>query len=220
MFKKVLVAEDIDSINIAVVQTLSDLDADAIVHVKYCDDALLKIRKAIQDNEPFDLLVSDLSFLADHRDNKIASGEELIAAVKKLQPDIKIIAYSIEDKAFRIRKLFDSGISGYVCKGRNSIPQLQQAIRDTFHDKNYLSPELAHIMTDTQLDELDDYDIALLQLLSKGLKQDEIAVHFKASGTTPNSTSAVEKRINRLKISFQANNAIHLVSLAKDLRVI
>ena len=43
MFKRVLVAEDIDSINIAVIQALHQLKVAHIDQVKYCDDALLKI---------------------------------------------------------------------------------------------------------------------------------------------------------------------------------
>jgi two-component system capsular synthesis response regulator RcsB len=45
MFKKVLVAEDLDSISIAVIQVLEDLKVSTIHHVKYCDDGLLKIKK-------------------------------------------------------------------------------------------------------------------------------------------------------------------------------
>ena len=56
MYKKVLVAEDLDSISIAVIQVLEDLQVQTIDHVKYCDDGLLKIKKAIQENNPYDLL--------------------------------------------------------------------------------------------------------------------------------------------------------------------
>ena len=46
MFKKVLVAEDFDSISIAVGQVLKELSVPEIHHAKYCDDAFLKIKKA------------------------------------------------------------------------------------------------------------------------------------------------------------------------------
>ena len=82
MFKKVIIAEDFDSINLAVMQVLSDIGVTEIHHAKYCDDAQLKIKKAILDNDPFDLLISDLSFKSDHREVKLASGEELIAWAK------------------------------------------------------------------------------------------------------------------------------------------
>ena len=65
MFKKVLIAEDFDSINIAVIQTLESLGIEEIQYAKYCDDALLKLKKGLHDNKPFDLLISDLSIKAE-----------------------------------------------------------------------------------------------------------------------------------------------------------
>ena len=43
MFKKVLVAEDMDDINRGIFNTLVDLGVDQIDQVQYCDDAYLKI---------------------------------------------------------------------------------------------------------------------------------------------------------------------------------
>ena len=71
MFHKVLIAEDLDSISIAVIQALEMLSIAEIHHAKYCDDAFLKIKKALFDNEPYDLLISDLSFKPDHRENSL-----------------------------------------------------------------------------------------------------------------------------------------------------
>jgi DNA-binding NarL/FixJ family response regulator len=96
LFQKVLIAEDFDTINISLIETLQLLYIPQIDHAKYCDDALLKIKKSIKDNQPYDLLISDLSFHADFREVEIKNGEELIQRVKKLLPTIKIITYSIE----------------------------------------------------------------------------------------------------------------------------
>ena len=52
MFNKVLVAEDLDSISMTVVQALEELSVSEIHHAKYCDDAFLKVKKALQDNTP------------------------------------------------------------------------------------------------------------------------------------------------------------------------
>ena len=51
MFNKVLISEDIDTINLALTLTLEQLNITNIDHVKYCDDALLKIKKAIFENQ-------------------------------------------------------------------------------------------------------------------------------------------------------------------------
>ena len=68
--------------------------------------------------------------------------------------------------------------------------------------------------------EIDDYDIELMNLLSTGLSQDEISLHLKNKNISPCSLSSVEKRLNKLRVQFEANNAIHLVTIAKDLGLI
>lgn len=222
MFKKILVAEDLDSISITVVQALETLSIEEIQHSKYCDEAFLKIKKALQDNEPYDLLISDLSFKTDHRENKLTSGEELIEAVKKIQPDIKTIVFSIEDKSYRIKSLFNNlGINAYVSKSRKSIPELKSAVQSIFesNEKN-ISPELAYALNEKSFHEIEAYDISLLKLLSNGYILDEISVAFKNTGTIPNGSSSIEKRINKLKIYFKANNNVHLIAIAKDLGLV
>ena len=218
MFKKVLVAEDLDSISITVIQVLEDLKIPFIDHVKYCDDALIKIKKGIIDNQPYDLLISDLSFKADHREINLSSGEELIGAVNEFQPSIKKIVFSIEDKSYRIKSLFnDYGINAYVTKGRNSISELKKAVERAYkNEEKILSSDLAFNFNDKTLIEIESYDISILKLLAQGYTLENISNEFKVSAIAPNGTSSLEKRINKLKIYFKANNNVHLIALAKD----
>ena len=222
MFKKVLVAEDFDSISITVGQALGDLSVSEIHHAKYCDDAFLKIKKALHEGVPYDLLVSDLSFKMDHRENKLNTGEELIAAVKKLQPDIKTIVFSIEDKSYRVKSLFNNlGINAYVSKGRDSIPELKRAIIEIFNtNSKILSNNLSHTLRDKSLIEIESYDIEILKLLSKGHTLDDISTEFKTMNIAPNGSSSLEKRINKLKIFLKANNNVHLIAISKDLGLV
>ena len=222
MFHKVLIAEDLDSISIAVVQALEEISILEIHHAKYCDDAFLKIKKALHDNQPYDLLISDLSFKLDHRENKLNSGEELIEAVKKVQPNIKTIVFSIEDKSFRIKSLFNNlGINSYVSKGRDSIPELKKSILRIYNNEEIKpSAEISHALRDKSLFEIESYDISLLKSLSKGLTLEDISSEFKDSGIIPNGSSSLEKRINKLKIYFKANNNVHLIAITKDLGLV
>lgn len=222
MFNKVIVAEDLDSINIAVVQALEALGIPEIENAKYCDEAFLKIKKAALEQQPFELLITDLSFKTDYRENKLQSGEELIAILKKEQPSLKVIVFSIEDKSYKIKSLINSlGVDGYVMKGRNSIPELQKTIEKVYlNNDKHLSKALAHNLSAKRLIEIEAYDIQLLSALASGLTQDEIALTFKKDAIIPNGTSSIEKRINKLKIYFKANNNVHLIALAKDLGLI
>lgn len=221
MYKKVLIAEDFDSINIAVKQTLEEMGVQEIHYAKYCDDAIIKLKKALQENKPFDLLISDLSFVEDYREVTIASGEELIQAIKEIQPEIKVIVYSVEDKPYIIKTLFDEAqINGYVKKGRNSISQLKTAIETLLYGKTFISPELTHALQDKSGKEIDNYDITLLSHLANGVAIEEMETLFKHLNITPNSKSTIEKRVAKLKDYFKANNNIHLIAITKDLGII
>ena len=221
MFKKVLIAEDFDSINIAVKQTLEQLGVEEIHYAKYCDDALLKYKKGLQDNEPFDLLISDLSFVSDYRKVEIPSGEKLIEVIKKINPDMKVIVYSVEDKSYTIKSLFeDQNIDAFVHKGRNSISQLKTAIESLLYSKKFISPELAHVLKGKSTNEIDNYDIELLTHLASGVALEEMEPLFKKLNITPNSKSTIEKRVAKLKDYFKANNNIHLIAITKDLGII
>jgi DNA-binding NarL/FixJ family response regulator len=222
MFTKVIIVDDIDFNDAGAVQVLKGLGISQIEYAKYCDDALLKIKKAQQDNEPFQLLISDLSFKEDYRQVQIKSSEELIEVVKQLFPQIKIVAFSIEDKSYPIKSLFEKfNIDGYVIKGRRTMIELKKAI-ETIADTNekYISQELAHIIRDNTINEIDNYDIKLIKYLSIGVTQENMEATFKEAGITPNSKSTIEKHINKLKIYFKANNTTHLVAIAKDLGLV
>lgn len=218
MFKKVLVAEDIDSINIGITAALKKEFTFSMVSASYCDNAFLKLKKSILDNDPFDLMITDLSFKKDHRIAKIQSGEELIAKVKNMLPSLKVIIYSIEDRAFKINEYLNYlEVDAYVLKGRNSSQDLIKAIRALEQNKTYVSRQLSYKMQSMPALEIDNYDIRLIKALANGLSQQEIALLFKKQNVTPSSLSSIEKRINKLKDYFMAKNTTHLIAIAKDM---
>jgi len=221
MFRKVLVAEDMDDVNQGVYTTLSKLDIAEVHQTQYCDDAYLKIKKSYLDDEPYELLVTDLSFKVDHREQYYPSGEALIEKVKSEYPDLKVIAYSVEDRLQKVRTLVNNyGIEGYVCKGRNGLKVLSQAITSIYNNERYLSEEVKNALS-SKLDlGINEFDIELMEHLAKGLSQDEISALFKKNNISPSSLSSIEKHLNKLRIQFGANNAIHLVAIVKDLGLI
>jgi len=221
MFKKVLVVEDMDDINRGINTALLDLNILEIEQVQYCDDAHLRIKKAIKDQKPYELLISDLSFNVDHREQQYPSGEALIKAVQQVQPNLKVIVYSVEERFQKVRALVNNyNINAYVCKGRHGLKELSKAIHSVYIDESYLSPQVEKALNKRSNLEIDDYDIELVNQLSQGLSQDEISSYFKAKNISPNSLSSIEKHLNKLKIEFRANNATHLVAIVKDLGLI
>ena len=221
MFKKVLISDDIDCINQGVISVLQALGIGSITEVMYCDDAFLKIEKAQLEKDPFDLLITDLSYIPDYREQTFSSGADLIAILKQKHPELPIIAYSVEDRLQLVRGLvMDHKLNGYVCKGRKGLEELKTAINKVFNGETYLSPQVENALSKKTTPIIADYDIALMTHLAKGLSQKEIADHFKAVNMLPNSLSSVEKRVGKLCLHFKAKNAIHLVAMVKDLGII
>jgi DNA-binding NarL/FixJ family response regulator len=220
MFKKVLIADDLESINQGVSVILKNLKIKNVVKVQYCDDAYLKIKKAMFDNDPYDLLITDLSFQTDHRDQTLNSGEDLIKVLKKEHPEVNIIAYSIDDRLQQARRLVKLGVNAYVCKGRNGIAELSIGVKSVYEGSRYFSPKIAKALENKTNLEIDIYDVELLRSISKGLSQEEISAVFKTKGLSPSGLSSIEKRLNKLKIQLNSKNTIHLIAIAKDLGLI
>jgi DNA-binding NarL/FixJ family response regulator len=221
MFKKVLVAEDMDSINHAVASILNELNIPEITHAQYCDKAWLLAKKASQADEPFDLLICDLSFKEDHRDEKIKSGKELIALLKSEYPYLKVLVNSIEDHPQTVKELWESGnIDGYVCKDRRGLKELKIAIAKLWKGQTYNSPTIEKALNQNNLLVLNDFEINIVKFLSIGLTQDQMQEELKTLNIKPSSKSAIEKRLKDLREEFNANTNPHLVSIMKDLQLI
>jgi DNA-binding NarL/FixJ family response regulator len=217
MFRKILIAEDFDTYNVAIAEALKTLPDTETSHVSYCDDALLRIRAGVQQDMPYDLLISDLSFKPDHKKAAIDTGIALIAEAKKISPELRVVVYSIENRIHPVRQLFDvHGIDGYVLKGRNNIPELRRAILCAYKGERYISDEITQLMHDRSLDEVDDYDVVLLRLLADGIGQGDIPAILDERQISPSSKSSVEKRLNRLRTILGANNNVQLAVIAKD----
>ncbi|MFT6935668.1 MAG: DNA-binding NarL/FixJ family response regulator, partial [Maribacter sp.] len=186
MFKKVLIAEDMEDINKGVHTLLTELGIAHIQQVQYCDDAYLKIKRGVLDNDPFELLITDLSFKADYRSQTYPSGEALVEKIKSEFPKLKIIVYSVEDRLQPVRNLFNKHhIHGYVCKSRSGLKNLTKAIQAAFENTTFLSPEVSNAFNSYNDLEIDDYDISLLDHLSNGLSQEEISDLYKEQHISP-----------------------------------
>lgn len=221
MFKKVLVAEDMDSINHAVASVLRDLDIEEVQHAQYCDKAWLLAKKAILEQKPFDLLICDLSFKNDHRKEEIKSGKELIALLKQEDPHLKVLVNSIEDHPQTVKALWDSGnIEGYVCKDRHGMRDLRNAILKLNNGDLFNSEVIENAMKQENLFMLNDFEINLLKSIAQGLTQEEIQQNLKEKNISPNSKSSIEKRLKELREEFNARTTPHLIGIVKDLNLI
>lgn len=213
MFKKVLIAEDHESSNISVRKSLADLGIDQPTYAYYCDDALREIRQALQEKDPFELLVTDLSFDPDSREQNLKSGEELIAAARALQPGLKVLVFSFEKRPAVIDALSkEAGINGYVFKGRFDAQELKAAIVSLAENRRHFPSSLRETAEQRRTHDFTSYDLHLVRQLAKGTPQKDIPAYLTAHNIKPASLSSVEKRLNLIRenLNFSSNDQILL----------
>ncbi|MGA9213186.1 response regulator [Kaistella sp.] len=221
MFQKILAAEDFESASISVQKSLDNLKIPNKNFVHYCDEAFQLLKKSVEENEPFDLLITDLSFEEDFRKQKINSGQELITESRKLIPGLKILVFSSEKRPQIIKELFnDLQIDGFVSKGRMDVKNLKTAIAVISEGQKYLSPENRIQLRTTDTIELTSVEYSILKLLSEGVLQKDMTEILKKKSLKPNSLSSVEKTLNYLKEKFKAKSNEHLIAICKDLGVL
>jgi len=145
----------------------------------------------------------------------------LIVLLREDYETLPIIVYSMNDQLQKVRYLVNKyKVNAYVCKDRTGASELEEAIIAVSNNQPFLSPQIAHALSPKKDLEINDYDINLVKQLSLGLDQKEISALFAKTNVSPNSVSSIEKKLNKLRIQFKANNAIHLVSKMKDLGLI
>jgi len=221
MFKKIILAEDFQGENQGIAEALLEkLTIEDLQNELYCDKAFTRLKIALKNNAPYQLLITDLFFEEDHIPRKLTSGSELIKAARALQPSLKIIVHSMESNPIHINTLFkEQKINGYVSKGRKGMLELVNAIKEVYHNRTYVSPQL-NLTASSNIVELDDFDRAILKELANGLTKKEVSYKFKKENRTPNSESTIDKRISRLYDEFQAKNTTNLLfKLAKEGRI-
>ncbi|MDY0905024.1 response regulator [Pedobacter sp. CFBP9032] len=222
MFKKVLIADDCDSTNISVQKTLTDLSIifDSRDHVTYCDAALSRLQKALANGEPYDLLITDLSFNNDIP-QVLEDGTDLIRAAQKVQPGLKIMVFTGEGRNAVASRLYrDLNLDGYVPKGRGDIKDLKAAIEKIANDQRYLSANLRMDLKANFSIIFDEYDKMVISMLMEGNSQKEVAIYIKKNNIKPSSLSSLEKRLSEIKSTLNISNNEQLIAYCKDNKLI
>lgn len=221
MFKKVLIAEDHEIANISVRKTLEELGITDARYVYYCDDALAWVRNALRSGEPYELLITDLFFEEDSYPQSLKSGEELIRAVKDVQPDLKIIVFSAENRSAIIDELFKTlTIAGYVRKARRDAQHLKEALQAVYNNKPYLAPDLKQSIREKNSHEFSTLDVTIISLLSQGVLQKDIPYYLQQKNIKPSGLSSIEKRLSLMKEVLEFSKNEQLIAYCKDIGVI
>lgn len=221
MFKKVLIAEDHELANISIQNALRDLGVENARYVYYCDHALNWLQKAIADNSPFDLLITDLGFEDDYTVQVIKDGLSLIKAAKSIQFDLKIIILSAERRTPAVDELLKSGdVSCYVRKARRDARYLMEALQAASENRTYISPEPQRTVISGNIYEFSKLDLAIITLLAEGVHQKNIPTIVRQRDIKPFSLSSIEKSLKQMREFFGFAKNEQLIAYCKDVGII
>jgi len=221
MIKKVLIAEDHESVSLSLQKTLEELGIIDVDHVYYCDDALASIRLNVLAGHSYDLLITDLSFEEDGSTQSITDGKALIEAARQIQPDLRVLVFSANREAATIEMLDKTiAIDGFVRKARNDAKELREAINKIAHHQRHFPRHLLDLVKQKNSHDFSAFDIAVISLLAQGVLQKDIPAHLEKKGITPSGLSSVEKRLGVMKGAFAFSKNEQLVLYCKDMGII
>ncbi|GAB6180790.1 response regulator transcription factor [Desulfotomaculum defluvii] len=136
-----------------------------------CQEAMAKISKDV------DVILMDIG-LPD------GDGLDLVSKIKTQYPQIKHVALTTYDDPIFIKKAMECGVKGFVPKYA-FFDEIKSAIVMTYRGGSYLYPGLnADTLLNLADSGLSEKDIQLLQLLTSGRSQKEIATELFISLST------------------------------------
>lgn len=221
MIEKVLIAEDHESASISIQKSLDDLKIPLTDYAYYCDDALDKIITSIKLGHSYDLLITDLYFEDDGRPQKITNGIELIKTARNIQPELKVLVFSAENKVAIIDDLYTQiEIDGFVRKARHDSTELKKAIEELSKNRKYLPRHITHSIHQKNTYNFSSVEIEIITLLASGVAQKDIPNHLKQKKITPSGLSSIEKKLNHIKRELDITKNEQLIAFCKDMGII
>ena len=162
----------------------------------------------IESNSGEDLIAKleytkpDVILLAINMDK--LDGVETLRIVKKRWPDIKTVILTVEKQRRKIKEVLNSGADGYVLK-ESAGGEITSAIRAVMSGGRYIDKSLMQTMfmeelageKESKLDNLSDRELNVLIMLSKGMKNKEIADKlYLSEKTVKNYVTSIFRKID------------------------
>lgn len=207
----VLLVEDHDLISLGVqVKLEKEYQKSLVFTLKTnADEALDYLQK-----NTVDILLLDLVLKSEYP-MQLKSGDELLRKLHGWENKPKVIILSKIDSLDMLNYCIEYlEADGYIFKSKSSLNEIVIAIDTVLIGENYYSNQIKKILKyQFGLLDIDTSDRVILKELSNGGRQKGI-MKILSEKDIQMSVSAIEKRIRKLKIRFDALTTAHLVSIA------
>lgn len=143
------------------------------------------------------------------------SGFEFIQRIINLQPEAKILIFSIHDESIYVHRALDTGALGYLCKQCDPTCMIT-AVRSVSRGETYLDPGLSlesRGRAGQRLNPVSDLtarEFQVFELLVQGLSSREIAHRLGLTAKT------VSNYLTTIKEKFGTDSTAELMRLAYD----
>jgi DNA-binding NarL/FixJ family response regulator len=197
---------------------LNEIEANknANYFLKYdCKEAYQLLQHLKHTNESIHYAFIDVN-LPPYEEMKIRSGADLAIEIRKGFPECKIVIISMYKEPLWVNQILKSvNPEGFVAKSDInyiSFPQIFHALerKQVYFSKSI--EESQKVMNQKNID-WDEYDSKILQLISEGIKTNQLPNYI------PLSLSAIEKRKANIKkqLVFDSGTDKQLVEVARKL---
>ena len=162
------------------------------------------------EKEKFDVILLDIHF-GKH------DGREIVSEIKKIYPEMKVIALTSHSDSATIKSSVSAGFDGYLLKidGRDEI---EKALKSVMNDQKYFSPKTQQVFFETQTSkkkvELTEREMEILQLIVEEKTTKEIADELHLSEKT------IETHRGNLMLKLEARNIAGMVRKAIMLGIV
>lgn len=207
---KLLIVEDYDAVRLGVMHFLREAHHATfeLFHVNNVNDAI-----QLTTTHNIEVVLLDF-YLKDSKESQTGDGDEFLRFFAEKEDKPKTIVYSKADSLEVLDYLlFSLGADGYILKSTDSLAEIVPAINAVLEGKEYFSKNIRKKLVYYQAHyDLDYIDRILLRGFSSGMKQKDMIEHLRSNGREL-TLSAIEKRIKQLKLRFDANTLIELMSI-------
>lgn len=211
---KVLIADNHSVVREGIKCILEDIETDILV-IGEADDGRAVLEAA--ERNPADIYIMKIGLPG-------VNGIEATERLLRMQPDSKVILFSLEHSKSTVQKAFASGARGYVFM-ENVTEELIRAIREVQRDKFYLSPVVSGYITSEifshprardgrRVQELTDRQREILELLCEEMNEKEIADRLGISIFT------VHAHMNNIRRKLDIHTRAGLIRYAISERIV
>jgi DNA-binding NarL/FixJ family response regulator len=203
---RLLIVDDHPIVRLGIRQMIANEPGLAICGEAESARAALDLLKSLKP----DLALVDLS-LED------GSGLDLIRAFREVSPDTHVLVLSMHDEALFAERALRAGARGYIMK-QAAIGGLVHAIQEVLAGRRYVSQRMSqHLLerlgqqdavTGTPLGNLTDRELAVFELIGRGMNTAGIADHLQISVKT------VETYRSKIKTKLDLKDSTELIRFA------